>query len=1015
MAVIKGDSVVSPGTNPNSGTPGSPIRFQELPPSPFNDIPERSIDALRDFQSPALGTMDLPDRPVDTKNKAARDALLEQKEYTFGEVFDAASEVWLPKRISRWIDKYQFNKDHSEKDPDFSLYDFLSGVNKVNPRTYSEDELQYLQDNSDNADQAARAILRLNQLQDFSKVTTDNKLLSTAVSFLDPVSIMLPASYGIRAAGAVGAAATLGASAGIGVALGTIGDRPHGTVDILKDALLFGGMGLLFKKSQVVLPTSVTELQNGISGIRSVLQREAPAATEAADTTVRNLNRRLEWSLSKEMGNTGQNGKRVADELLDNPSDFSKVSVESYKEANLGYLRELQFPVEDAVMAEMARRGATTLKMMNPFTARKARETQQQVETELMQEMANREAIAKGLTQPYPRASKGVQDIADRLGELNTRAADLMRRNGVEGAEDLVGSNWYVHRKWDSARIENILHSLETSGMSRQEARSALDDMLSLSIQRGSGIKKSAADTIAKAMLSRVEQQAMGKNVKLMQGIENADPVMIKQSLGTLGVPADTAEQIAKDITEGINEARKAGHLKDRLDIDYSVHIVMPDGRKLGVLDLVDQNTSTLVDTYIKKVAGDTALAQKGYGNATKIATLRDEFLSGVPAGSSRAEAERLFDNTIAAIRGEAHGADQSRGFRTLMGITRTTGLPNSGLWQTTEIAQALAEFGALNTARAFIKTMPGFNKIFRPSKSTAKQLDTVLGEYSSQSVRMRPFIMRYEDGYDMGAGSAIELATQATGNAIPYVNGLRFIHHHQANMTGNLMLQRLHEAVTGNKTAARLLEKDGITVSDLSMLKQEVSRHGFEVDKWAPATWDAVRPKLYRMMDALVLKGRLGDLPAFMQFDAVGKFLGTFRTFTFTAHNKLLVGGLNRNGAGAVGLLLMYQFPLAMAAVQTQAVLSGKGVMSDEAAATSAVGVMGGIGLFSDVFKIASGESRELGTPGMLFVDRTVSTAGAVLQGDARRAAKNATGLIPLVASVPFTRGLANTAFGNE
>jgi hypothetical protein len=143
--------------------------------------------------------------------------------------------------------------------------------------------------------------------------------------------------------------------------------------------------------------------------------------------------------------------------------------------------------------------------------------------------------------------------------------------------------------------------------------------------------------------------------------------------------------------------------------------------------------------------------------------------------------------------------------------------------------------------------------------------------------------------------------------------------------------------------------------------------------------------------------------VPAFAAFDNVGKFVFTYRSFVLIAHNKLLAGKLSRNDAAGIGLIMMYQMPLAMLAVQAQSVVRGDGTMSEKDMVGRAVGQMGGLGLFSEPWRWASGESNSFGSPGLIAADRAIKGASALMQGNVGTAAQTATTMIPVLATNPI------------
>ena len=266
-----------------------------------------------------------------------------------------------------------------------------------------------------------------------------------------------------------------------------------------------------------------------------------------------------------------------------------------------------------------------------------------------------------------------------------------------------------------------------------------------------------------------------------------------------------------------------------------------------------------------------------------------------------------------------------------------------------------------------------------------------------------------------MDTGSALQLAAQLMGNMVPYANAMRFVHHHQAKVVGNLIVDRLGMAAKGDERARAALSKFGLEAPVMDRLAKEIQTHGYTIDKWDDKVWNDVRPALYKMMDHVVLKGRLGDIPEFAAFDQVGKFLFTYRTFVLAAHNKLLAGGLQRDGAGATGLILLYQLPLAMAAVQAQSTLQGKGTLPPERLISKAVGQMGGLGLFSEPWKWAMGESNAIGAPGLIAADRGVKVFRGALQGDPKQAASAALTMVPVLSANPVWNSMVKQTLSKE
>jgi hypothetical protein len=741
--------------------------------------------------------------------------------------------------------------------------------------------------------------------------------------------------------------------------------------------------------------------------------RSDPAAVVAAvDTALaqgakkRGFGEAIMWNTHKTMSNFGTVGKRIADFLYDNNSDLSRHSVESQREAILHDLRRGQVEYEDLLRAEMAANGAGILKMLNPFTSREAYATQAKIEQAVQRELFRREQAARTGVAASDDVPANIKMMADKLDAMHKRALAEMKAAGVEGAENLLERPGYLNRKWNSVMIDNVIDRFEKAGLNRVQAHAKVVDLVAVSLRRANGaMDEKLAKQIGGAIVDRAQRRGYFEDSLFNAPAGEGTLKELRDILSPMMNSADV-ERALNVLRVVDDEAGKAGILKHRMDLDYDA-TVRVGNETVGITDLIDSRVSTIVDQYNQRVATQVAFARSGLKKRSDVERMREELLHDTPL-EKRAEAKELFDNTIAHYRGEPSGQRMNERMRLYSAYGRSISLAWSGLWQMTEYATAMGEYGLMKSLKYATQEFPGFKSLMRPDKQTATSLETVLADHSMQSLRLRPFLARYEDGYEMGTSSALQLSAQTIGQAVPMANAMKYVHHHQARMVGNLILDRVQQAAGGNAKAREALAKYGLEAPVMDKLAAEVKAKGFDVDAWDSAVWADVRPVFAKMMDASVLKGRLGDVPAFAAFDNVGKFIFTYRTFVLSAHNKILAGGLERNGSAAVGLVLLYQLPLAMAAVQAHSVIMGEGLMEPEDMAAKAVGQMGGIGLFSEPFKWVTGQDNKMGAPGLIPIDRGIGLLQSAVNMDAEKGASTAMTMLPVVSAVPFIRGMA-------
>jgi hypothetical protein len=309
---------------------------------------------------------------------------------------------------------------------------------------------------------------------------------------------------------------------------------------------------------------------------------------------------------------------------------------------------------------------------------------------------------------------------------------------------------------------------------------------------------------------------------------------------------------------------------------------------------------------------------------------------------------------------------------------------------------------------------MPVFKQLMTDpfADGGSRNLSAILSRNSYQDMRIRPFIQKMEDNFEMDMGDHVMLLAQQAKQLVPYINAMRFVHHNQAKVVGNLVADVFEQAANGSAKAREALAKYGLEGHTLDSIASDVKAHGLNTENWSDATWAQVRGPLNKMMDDAVLKNRTGEIPAFAQFSSVGKFIFTFRSFMLGAHNKVLAGSVGREGFGGLGLLMMYQFPLTMLATQANNALRGNTQKDNSLQHTALLSLqqMGAMGMFGDLWGIASGDKQQFGASGLMAIDRLYKTGAAVASGNFGTAASGMVNSIPLLSIVPGVKAFAET-----
>lgn len=724
----------------------------------------------------------------------------------------------------------------------------------------------------------------------------------------------------------------------------------------------------------------------------------------------------IEWSLSKSLGKFGDEAKRVARLLVDDPVNMTGDSVVSQHRAIRADFSAVQYRYNDELLTALKEQGYGTLKRITD--SRGGLEAQSKIEKQVAMELLRRDSyIGRGL--PVPKDANlnpTIAKLADIHGEATQLALREMKASGVKGAEAVGENAGYFTRRWNIEKIEGIEKRLIADGATEKAARAAVRDALASGMARRNGWDEALAKDIASAVIDRTRRKGYMEDNAMRGHVGNEAAKEVRDILTGAGMSGERLQRAMDVLTGVVDEAGKAPTLKHRIDIDMDVPIKFKDGNAF-LSDLIDTDLTRQLDKYLDGSAANAAFARKGMATASDVDKLRTGALKTIARESDRREFVELFDNTVAALRGNPVGDRIPDAMRKLQAVTQMVGLSSSGLWQVTEYATAMSRFGIAKTTAMAIKELPGFRSMLNSvskDKGQAEHLANILSRNSSQDIRMNPYIRRMEDNFEVPVSDTVLMSLQNAKQLVPYINGMRYIHHHQARMVGNLVADAFHKAALGDKRAIATMEQYGLKSHTIQNIKADILQHGLDTAKWSDKTWAEVRGPLNKMMDESVLRNRTGEIPAFAQFSSVGKFVFTFRSFVLGAHNKILAGTLGREGAAGLGLLLMYQYPLTFAATLANETMSGRtGQKSTKEVAGAAMSQMGAMGLFGDLAGIAFGNKQQFGAPGLIPVDRVYKAGAALSSGQTGAAASGLLDTVPILSIIPFHKALTDIPKG--
>jgi hypothetical protein len=882
---------------------------------------------------------------------------------------------------------------------------------------------------------------RYKERREASAVAGEHPFLSLAASVVDPAYLVVggPAIGAARVAKGAAAARAVGAGVqGVGalaISLGAAEVAPVSNAEVVFNVLANMAGGAAIIKEGKLLPKDTDLPADALAaiatkphfrvtqaGVMEEIPRPlrlnsvgtAPEVTAAvvqevekhAQSWSRSFAETIMWNVNKSVRKLSSTGDEVGDLLTDNHLNYGGTSVESEARAVKSDFVNVQHAYEDRFRETLGERGFGFFRQLS--ANKTTREASAALEHEVGLELMRRETlVTAGKAVEYTGVQPRVKELADLVGNLNKRMLDEQKAAGVLGADTVTHNPGYFHRAYSSTRMERVLDSVVSSGGTKRTGEAELVRLFQVALARANPkMTDEVAKDVGHAIVTRTLRKGRMEDAPNLGNLGNAKAVEIRDMLKGSGLSDARVQRVVDVLVGHTDEGGKTPYLKHRVDLDYTASARIA-GQDVRISDFIETNVNTIIDRHIDSAASQVAFARKGMKSPSDIDALRSKYVLG--ATDRRAAAE-LFDNVIASLQGRPVGDQMHTAMRNAQGFNRMITLGASGLWQTTEYSTLMAKYGMLKTLKYAVAEMPGFKQLMQTAakdKALSRDLKDVLTNAAEQNLRLRPYIQKFEDNFEIPLDSRTSMFVQQGAQLVPYLNAMKYIHGHQARLHANLLIDVIKQAAKGDAKAAAHLGKYGLESRGMDKLKSAVNTHGFAVDKWDAGVWATVRPALIKMTDEAVLHQRMGDIPAFAQFSQAGKFIMTYRSFVLTAHNKILAGTSAREGFGAVALMSMYQFPLAMLATQVNEAASGRPELSQDKLIQKSIGQMGSLGLLGEMWNFLSGNKREVGSPGLIPFDRVAragaSTAQAVVgSGDAATVVKDWAAVSPLLSVLP-------------
>jgi hypothetical protein len=484
-----------------------------------------------------------------------------------------------------------------------------------------------------------------------------------------------------------------------------------------------------------------------------------------------------------------------------------------------------------------------------------------------------------------------IQEAVDSWRKNMKEIAGLAQSNGVKGFDDLVIHDGYVPLLWQGKRLAGMSDKLKGRYQSL--------------LVRGyinAGIDDKSADTIAKAVFNRQIQKALGVDSNPGALLSKDSREFLKEMLDLNGVSKAEQEALFGRIDTTLAERGKSARAKGRVPIDLTVS----DG-DIQLLDIIDNDMTSLGTRYLSEISGRSALARKGITNdgawrATVTAVLKDSQAAG-STPDELAKMREILDATYSQFIGQPVGKGIHKGARRLQELAMTSMLGTVGVAQMAESANVIASIGISNLMKYSSEL-----KAFRSAVKNGTADDTLLGELRAHIGGMwdEHLFFRPEVRLDQAGGDTSDIFTSLDNvlagakEKLGYLSGMNQIKNIQQQFVAigqaNKVVKMIQEGGSDERILKRFADI-GWDQKTINKIRKYVDNGTVEfqdngslaklnLQKWDAKTLENFSIGMHRHSAQIIQFPMIGET-AYWQHSTVGSMLSQFRSFTLLSIEK--------------------------------------------------------------------------------------------------------------------------------
>ena len=710
-----------------------------------------------------------------------------------------------------------------------------------------------------------------------------------------------------------------------------------------------------------------------VPSMQSVQLAEAPDIQALGMAAGKSMN--SNFALYDKIKNLGGLGAaKLADDLVVDAAGSTAQSAAHYARTahlagNIGIAQ-----VDTAFAGAMRARGWSVFsRMRNPTGYIAARRS---LSEEVYAKLADNHARYREGGDIVAHADPDVDRIVKAFADSKWAQDQLQRIKAaqVTGSELVEDSPYYLPRRHSGDKVSDFLRT--NLNVTRDDVAGMYGSQF-FRMFAEQGMEFATAKKLGNQMLRNMEQRSAGVS-GYRQHIAGMTEDDIEFAMRNAGIEEEQINSFLRSANAAGKDSNTVRNLRRRAEFNMTEDYTTKSGAAINPQMFVQKDVVGLMEGYTRTMSGRVGLARAGYLDVKAIAAAVDD---AVKLADDSRVAQSVLDDTVNKLLGYPTGEDVPDILRSFSVLSGATALANSGVYQLADTALLMKEFGIAKVLRGMASTAYGRDAMkLAQSVEYGSRLRDVLEARNVLSGRYRSAMTHLDDNTDIGSLGIAHQMIQQMGQGTRFVNGMEYVRRGQSKLVAGLIGDSFDSAIRGDAAAAKSLSRFGLNDDLLEKAKAAFAKDP-DLREWPSDIRLDMETAAHNMADTFVLENRLGEIPAWMQFSALGKFILPYMNFVAGSWNKILRRTVRQDGATGVAMMLAYQLPL----TTLTSVVALAGTDKEITPGTLAANVLTQAPLMSwmgfAVNMVSQGPSNSIAALGI--VDKAFSATSSILSGD--------------------------------